>query len=363
MSRALGTRRRLPPDLRFAVPGNIETRTGGYIYDRRLMLELQHLGWAIEHLSWGRGFPFPSPAELVAAAKTLADLPDGSLILVDGLAYGAMPALAEAQGGRLRLVSLVHHPLALETGLTADRQKMLFESERRALHVARAVVCTSATTARTIRQTYGIPSNKLFIARPGTDPMMPPVAPARRSDGPVHLLSLASVTHRKGHDLLVQGLARLADLDWTCTLAGSLERDPATVGLVRQMIADHGLGRRIILAGEVAEVSDLYRQADIFVLASRYEGYGMVFAEALQYGLPVIGTTGGAIPEVVPPAAGILVPPEDVAALASALRRMISDPAARRGFAAGARAAAQALPGWQETAQTVAAVLQGVSSA
>lgn len=353
----------MPPDLRFAVPGNLETRTGGYIYDRRLMLELQRLGWAIEHLSWGAGFPFPSPVELAAAAKTLADLPDGSLTLIDGLAYGAMPALAEAQGRRLRLVSLLHHPLALETGLTADRQKMLFESERRALQVARAAICTSATTARTVSETYGIPSNKLFIARPGTDPMMPGAVPSRGADGAVHLLSVASVTHRKGHDLLVEGLARLADLDWTCTLAGSLEREPATASLVRKTIADHGLGGRIILAGEVAEVSDLYQRADIFVLASRYEGYGMVFAEALQHGLPVIGTTGGAIPEVVPPAAGILVPPDDVTALASALRRMISDPAARRGFAAGARVAALALPGWQETAQSVAAVLEGIRSA
>src|SRR4029077_19414789 len=110
MWRAPGMKRRSVLDLRFAVPGDIETRTGGYIYDRRLMLELRRLGWAIEHLLWGAGFPFPSPADLAAAAKTLADLPAGSLILVDGLAYGAMPALAELQGRRLRLVSLVHHP-------------------------------------------------------------------------------------------------------------------------------------------------------------------------------------------------------------------------------------------------------------
>ena len=353
----------MAPDLRFAIPGNIETRTGGYIYDRRLILELRRLGWAIEHLSWGAGFPFPSSAELHGAGRTLAELPDGSLILVDGLAYGAMPALAELESRRLRLVSLVHHPLALETGLTPDQQGMLFESERRALLAARAVICTSTTTARTISNNYGIAWDGLFIAPPGTDPV-PPAAAQSRGDGDVlHLLSVASVTHRKGHDLLVQALAQVADLEWTCTIAGSLEREPATVGLVRKMIAHHGLTDRIILTGEVVEVSDLYRRADIFVLASRYEGYGMAFAEALQYGLPVIGTTAGAIPEVVPLAAGILVPPDDVTALALALRRTIADTAARRGFAAGARAAAETLPGWEETARGVAAVLEEIRNA
>jgi glycosyltransferase involved in cell wall biosynthesis len=350
------------PDLYFAIPGNLETRTGGYIYDRRLMFELRRLGWAVAHLSWGASFPFPSPADLAGAARSLAELPAGSLALIDGLAYGAMPAQAELEGRRLRLVSLVHHPLALETGLTPDLQGMLFESEHRALQAARAVICTSATTARTIRDNYGIARDVVFIARPGTDSLSPTATQVRGAGGAVHLLSIATVTYRKGHDLLVEALARVADLNWTCTIVGSLEREPVAAALVRQLIAHHGLGDRISLVGEVAEVSDLYRHADVFVLASRYEGYGMVFAEALGYGLPVIATTGGAIPEVVTPASGILVPTDDVAALAEALRRMITDPATRRGFAAGARAAAEALPRWEEAARDVAAALELVSN-
>jgi glycosyltransferase involved in cell wall biosynthesis len=168
------------------------------------------------------------------------------------------------------------------------------------------------------------------------------------------------VTHRKGYDLLVEALALVADLRWFCTIAGSLDREPATAAAVGEKIAGHGLGNQIVLAGEIADLSGLYRRADIFALASRYEGYGMAFAEALRHGLPVIGTTGGAIPEVVPPSAGILVPPDDVTALALALRRLIADHAARRGFAAGAREAAAALPGWDEAAQGVATVLQGI---
>ena len=363
MSRAPGMRRRSVPDLRFAVPGDLETRTGGYIYDRRLMLELRRIGWAIEHLALGASFPFPDPADLAAAAKSLTALPDGSLILIDGLAFGAMPELAEAEGRRLRLVGLVHHPLAYETGLTPNQQASLLGSERRALQAARAVICTSATTARILIDNYGIGSDRLFTARPGTDRVTLAQAPPRAVDSVVHLLSVGTVTHRKGHDLLVEALALVSDLPWTCTIVGSLDRDPATAALVGQKIARHGLGERIVLTGETADLSEFYGRADIFALASRYEGYGMVFAEALQHGLPVIGTTGGAIPEVVPPSAGILVPPNDVAALAQALRRLIADPASRRGFGVGALEAAEALPRWEETARGVAAVLQGTPGA
>jgi glycosyltransferase involved in cell wall biosynthesis len=356
---APGTRRHSVPDLTFAVPGDLEMRTGGYIYDRRLMTELRRLGWSIEPLSLAARFPFPEPADLAAAARSLATLPDGSLAMIDGLAFGAMPALAEAEGRRLRLVGLVHHPLARETGLTPAQQNMLHDSERRALQAARAVICTSATTARSLMEEYGIAADRLTTARPGSDRVTTGHQPA--SAGPVHLLSVGTLTRRKGHDLLVAALAEVADLHWICTIVGSRERDAVAAALVREAIARHGLADRIVLAGEVADLSAQYEGADIFALASLYEGYGMVFAEALQYGLPVIATTGGAIPEVVPPSAGILVAPGDVPALAAALRRLIAEPRARRRFAAGAREAAMALPRWEETARQVAAALQAIA--
>ena len=170
------------------------------------------------------------------------------------------------------------------------------------------------------------------------------------------------MTPRKGHDVLVEALALVADLRWTCTIAGSLDRAPEMVVMVRERIAAHGLGDRIALIGEATDMAPLYGAADIFVLPSRYEGYGMAFAEALQQGLPVIGTATGAIPEVVPSSAGILVPPDDVAALAAALRRLMIDHAARCRLAEGAVIAAKDLPRWDETARCVAAVLQGIKS-
>src|SRR5439155_12650465 len=204
------------------------------------------------------------------------------------------------------------------------QQQALAASERRALQQARAVICTSATTAKTLVSDYGLAAARVSVASPGTDPVSP-VHPARAGPG-VRRLAVGTVTPRKGHDLLVEALAGVVGLDWTCTIAGSLDRDPAMVASVRQRIAAHRLGDRIALAGEVADIAALYAAADLFVLPSRYEGYGMAFAEALQQGLPVIGTATGAIPEVVPPTAGLLVPPDDVAVLAAALQRLIGDP-------------------------------------
>jgi glycosyltransferase involved in cell wall biosynthesis len=277
---------------------------------------------------------------------------------VDGLAFGALPEIAETEAGRLRLVALVHHPLAEETGLSAATSDALFHSERRALAMTRGIIATSSTTAQRLIERYGETPGRLAVARPGSDPASPPPAAAPGQGHTINLLSVGTLTPRKGHDLLIEALARLADLPWICRIIGSPDRAPATAADLRARIARHGLQSRIILAGETADLSSAYDTADIFVLASRHEGYGMVFAEAMQHGLPVIATTAGAIPEAVPPGAGILVPPDDVAALAGALAQLIRDPALRVRYASGARIAALALPSWADTAREVVAALQ-----
>jgi hypothetical protein len=293
----------LAGELGFAIPGDLDTPTGGYAYDRRLIAELRQAGWAVRHLAWGAGFPFPSPAEEAQAAASLAALADGSLVLVDGLAYGALPAPAEAESRRLRLVALVHHPLALETGLAPELAAGLAGSERRALAAARAVIATSTTTAATLQRDYGVPAARLQVASPGSEPAPPARGSAASQGGPVHLLSAGTATLRKGHDLLIEALARIADLPWRCSIAGSLERDPAVAADLRRRIGRHALGARVSLLGALPDLGPLYGAADLFVLASRYEGYGMVFAEALQHGLPIVATSAGAIPKSVPASA------------------------------------------------------------
>ena len=336
-----------PDAIAFAIPGAIETRTGGYAYDRRLIAGLRARGVAVHHLAWPASFPAPAVADLAAAAHSLSEQPDSRVVIVDGLAYGAMPEIAAAEGRRLRLVALVHHPLALETGAPAS----LAASEREALRHAAGVIATSEPTAETLRRDYDVAAERLVVAPPGTDPAPPA---ARRG---CHILSLGSVTPRKGHNTLVAALSRITNLPWRCTIAGSLERSPATAAALRAQIAAAGLSERITLAGEVEDAGALLADADLFVLASRHEGFGMAYAEALMRGLPVIGTTAGAIPSVVPGAAGALVPPDDPAALAIAMARLLTDPAARDRASAAALQAAARLPRWADTVAAVLALL------
>ena len=170
----------------------------------------------------------------------------------------------------------------------------------------------------------------------------------QRRRGPLRLLAVGTVTPRKGHLLLIEALADLREFDWRLTCIGSLERDRATAEALRRAIAAKKLGDRVALVGECPPelLTAAYRDADIFVLPSYQEGYGMAYAEALAHGLPIIATTAGAIPDTVPATASLLVPPGDAVALRNALRRMFTDANLRARLAAGAALAAAALPDW-----------------
>ena len=250
--------------------------------------------------------------------------------------------------------------MALETGWSKADAERLRASERNGLAWASAVVATSATTARVLIESYGVAREHITVAYPGTDHF--PAARGSDSDT-ISLLSVGAIIPRKGHDCLIAALATIAELRWQITIAGDQERDEKTLHRLKQDIVRLGLGGRVKLAGGVSDagLARLYDRADLFVLASHYEGYGMAYTEALARGLPVIGTTGGAIPEAVPADAGLLVPPGDVAALAQALRWLISDEAARRRLAQGAQEAARGLPTWADAASRVARALEAVT--
>jgi glycosyltransferase involved in cell wall biosynthesis len=344
----------------FAVPGDLATPTGGYAYDRRMIAELQRLGWQVDVVGLGDGFPKPAAAQKSFAETALATVPGRHPILIDGLALGVLPEAAQAVRARRSLIALIHHPLALETGVSADEAGMLRASERAALAAATAVVVTSAPTARLLTADYGVSQDRITIVRPGTDRG---AAARSGADGPIRLVSVGAVVERKGFDVLIAALAALADLPWRLTIAGDRTRDLLAAARLDADIARHNLGKRVELLGALPQerMSELYAGADVFVLASRFEGYGMAYAEAIAHGLPVIGTTGGAIPETVPPGAGILVPPDDVAALTGALRRIIADRGERERFAMGARAAAAALPTWQDSAKLLAGAIEAAA--
>jgi glycosyltransferase involved in cell wall biosynthesis len=337
------------------VPGSLDTPTGGYAYDRRLAAELAARGWTVDVVRLDDGFPFPSAAALEHAGQSLAALPDGALALCDGLAFGAMPAVARAHRDRLTLVALVHHPLALETGLDEATAARLAASERDALANARAVVVTSPNTARLLGG-YGVAAVRITVALPGTERTVP-AAGTRSADAtqPVHLLAVASLVPRKGHTLLLDALTRLRDLPWRLTCVGSLDLDPATAQTIRATARERGLDGRITFVGAVpsVELARFYDAADVFVMPTFYEGYGMAVAEAVAHGLPVVGTRTGGIPDLVDERSGILLPPGALDPLTTALDRVIRDDAWRASLAAGAATRAATLPTWPDTAAAV----------
>jgi len=345
-------------DFVFAIPGDLSTPSGGYAYDRRMIAELRELGWRPEVLSLGEGFPRPNALTVAAAKAHLSDVPKGRPIVIDGLAFGVLPEAARTLRETHPLLALVHHPLALETGVSPEDASDLRESERAALACTHGVVTTSGTTARTLAADYGVPHERITVAPPGTD--RPQVA--RRNGAPsVALLTVGSVVPRKGYDLLMAALAGLIDLPWSLAIVGDCSRDPPTVARLEADIVRHRLTPRVTLEGAVPaeRLAALYASSDLFVLPSRYEGFGMAYAEAIAYGLPVIGTTAGAIPETVSQA-GVLVPPDDVPALAAALRRLIENRDERERLAAGARSAAAALPTWRGSAELFSRAIEQV---
>lgn len=345
------------PTLDFVAPGDPDTLTGGYLYDARICRALVATGWRVTRHRLDGRFPFPDATDLALARERLCAIATGRVVVIDGLAMGAMPEVVAGECARLRLVGLVHHPLALEDGLEEARRRQLEASERAALAVCRAVVCTSEFTARLLASDYGVPRSRLHVVEPGTDPA--PLA-APDTTGPLRLLCVATVTPRKGHGVLIDALAALRPLPWTLDCVGSLDRCPATTAAVRGRIATHGLEDRIHLHGELAPtaVERHYRQAHAFVLASRFEGYGMAYAEALAHGLPVVGTRAGATGELVPADAGLLVVPDDVAALARALEAVITDRRLRARLARGAWRARGRLPDWAAAARRFARILE-----
>ncbi len=327
-------------DLVFVVPGRLDQLTGGYLYDRHIIAGLRNRGHSV------------SVVELTSGnrERALGELADGATTVIDGLALPDLERPLMAHWRRLRLVALIHHPLAEETGLPGAAAEWLVRVEAAALRRFRGVLCPSRETAAAV-EAYRVAPNRIFVIPPGTAkpdrPLRPWRGPARK------LLCVASLIRRKGHRVLVAALARIRDLDWRLLCIGSLHRDPREARLVRRMISAAGLGGRIILAGEQPPrvVADAYRASDLFVLPSFHEGYGMAFAEAMAHGLPIIATTAGAVPQTVPRAAGLLVRAGDVAALARALRQVIANPALASRLAAGSRAAGARLPDWRQAAE------------
>ena len=341
-------------DIYFAIPGDLEKLTGGYGYDRRIKAELEALGHKIHYLPLSPTFPKPNLQALQAADLSFANVPDGAVLLVDGLAYGVLDDVLAKHKFRLKLVSLCHHPLALESGISSEEAYRMGKSEARALSMAAKIITTSRHTANVLISDYGVRAKKIVTAVPGTDPA--PLAPCKGK--PLRLLTVATLTKRKAHDILIQALATLKHLEWEAHFVGPDDVDAAWTQELLNMLGDFELEDRVHIQGPVVDISEEYIKADLFVLPSLYEGYGMVFAEALAHGIPIVAANAGAVPDLVPASAGVLVTPKSIDSLREALETLFVSPSARASLQQGAKECAKNLPSWRDSALLISTQIE-----
>jgi glycosyltransferase involved in cell wall biosynthesis len=333
--------------------------SGGNTYDRHVCRELTERGWSVHEHAVTGFWTWPDTASLATLADVVEQIPDGAVVLLDGLIASKAPEALVPQASRLRLVVLVHMPLGARPhhGGTQTR-------ERAILSAAVAIVTTSGWARRLLLELYQLPARRLHVAEPGVEPA--DLAPG--SEGGGALLCVAAVTYDKGHDVLLEALASTRDLDWHCICVGNLDRDPAFVQQLRRRWHDGALAPRLDFPGPLtgADLDRAYRAADLMVLASRAETYGMVVTEALAHGVPVLAADVGGLTEALGHGAdgtrpGLLVSPGDPAEFAAALRSWLGDADLRARLRRAARQRRESLSGWSNTASVIANVLTGVS--
>lgn len=335
--------------------------SGGNTYDRQIRRSLGALGWSVHEHQVPGSWPRPDEASLAALAGELELIPDDSVVLLDGLVASTAPEVLVPQARRLRQVVLVHMPLGHRPADgRAEETRM---RERTVLSAAASVVTTSEWAQNRLLELYRLPAERVGVAEPGVDAT--DLATGTAAGGA--LLCVAAVTFDKGHDVLLDALETVTDLSWRCVCVGSLDRDPALVAELRRRSIDSGLSDRVSFPGPQtgADLDHAYAASDLVVLASRAETYGMVVTEALARGLPVVAAEVGGLTEALRHGAdgirpGLLVPPEDPAALGSALRSWLTDGELRERLRRAARERRQTLGGWSTTAAVLAGVLAAV---
>jgi glycosyltransferase involved in cell wall biosynthesis len=329
--------------------------SGGNAYDRKVCRGLAEIGWPVHVHAVPGSWPQPDAAAYAALADALRRIPDGAVALLDGLVASTAPEVLVPQANRLRLVPLVHLPLGHSTADGDARAR-----EGAVLAAAASVVTTSAWSKRMLLELYSLPGDRVHVAEPGVEAAA--LSPGTATGGA--LLCVAAVVPGKGHDVLLDALATMRDLSWDCLCVGSLDRDPAFAAILGRRTFDAGLGDRVRFAGPRvgADLDRSYLSADLLILASRVETYGMVVTEALVRGLPVVAADVGGVAETLGHGSGgirpgLLVPPDDAAALAAALKAWLGDAEVRLSWRRAARERRASLSGWPTTTSVLAGVL------
>ncbi|MCA1783086.1 MAG: glycosyltransferase family 4 protein [Dermatophilaceae bacterium] len=340
--------------------------SGGNTYDRRVCAGLAGQGWVVHQREVAGSWPRPDDLSRTRLARVLTGIPDGTVVLLDGLVASALPGVLVPERRRLRLVVLLHLPLGHEpyTGAPVAGVPDQRTRERAVLHAAVAVVATSRWTREWLLSTYSLPPGKVHVVPPGVEP-----APLMVSGGSgARLVCVGAVTPTKGQDVLVDALARVSELPWSCRCVGALDIDPAFAARVQDRVQGAGLGGRVAFTGPRVggHLDAVYAMADLVLVPSRTETYGMVVTEALARGVPVVGSDVGGLPEALGETLGaarpgILVPPGRAAPLGAALRRWLTDATLRHALRLAARQRRATLGDWSATAHRLSRVLREVA--
>ncbi len=364
--------------------------SGGNTYDRRICAGLTVCGWDVRIHPAAGPWPRPQAADLAALGDLLDQIDDGAVVVVDGLIGCAADSVLLPRADRLRFVLLVHLPLGL--GTTDVDASTVAISERSVLASASAVITTSDWTRGWLLDRYGLDPAVVHTARPGVDAAEVTLPSA----GGGRLLCVAAVTPIKGHDVLLGALAELGELPWQLTCVGSLDVDPGFAAEVRGRWGS-ALENRVRWVGPLSgpELAAAYTAADLLLVPSRVETYGMVATEALARGVPVIASAvgglleavgahadttipngtipngtvpngtvpDGTVPNNTVPDGGapvLLAPSGDEVALRGALRRWLTEPLLRARLRRSALDRAPHLRSWGQAAAEVSGVLTGM---
>jgi glycosyltransferase involved in cell wall biosynthesis len=355
----------------FVVYGDLETRTGGFRYDRRLIAGLRERGDRVDVISlpWRR-----YPRGLFDGLSTrLADRLDGpfDVLLEDELAHPSLVGLNRRLRARsdVPIVSVVHH-LRCSEDHSSPARWWYRTVEQRYLGALDGAICNSESTRTTVERLAG-PALQTTVAPPAGDRFDPAIDAREierraREPGPLRTVFVGSIVQRKGLDSLIAGLSRLPGDSWTLRVVGSPDADPGYARKVRRQVARLGLGSRVSFAGELADaaLADALRASHVLAVPSTHEGFGIAYLEGMGFGLPALASAAGGAREIVDHGeTGYLLRPNAPAEIARALRTLATDREHLARMGSGARERFERQPGWAENTARVRRFLERVADA